>query len=150
MWKQEKFYLGPDRSELCVLLGHPLLHTTSSRNRKGFFTDHKSFKQNWIISICSRLIAFLVIWAPQVWEWGYPHMHCMHIDVKRYMYRNCKMASFMGIMFTMFNICVCICVHVHAVMHGHFHTPKPPSTQLLTPIHSSTLPPPPISKNLIN
>ena len=52
VWKQEKFYLGPTTSKLCVLfwalkikmlfrMGYPLLNTTSNQNRSRVSIDHK-------------------------------------------------------------------------------------------------------------
>ena len=45
-------------------MGHPHLHTKPSLYDCRKVQRFQIFKQNWIISILSSVIAFFVIWAP--------------------------------------------------------------------------------------
>ena len=75
--KPRKFFFEGHRSSFCIKMpfgiGHPHLHIKCSLHVCGRVQASQIFKQNSIISICSKVMAFLVIllcpWSP----------HCPHV-----------------------------------------------------------------------
>ena len=70
MQKQEIFYWRVTRALLCVKnikvpfeIGHPHLHIKPSLYVCREVQGSQIFKQNWIISICARVIVILPIWV---------------------------------------------------------------------------------------
>ena len=72
MQKQDKFFFEGHRSTFWIKMpfgkGHPHLHINCSLHVWGRVQGSQIFKQNSIISICSKVMAFLVIslspWSP--------------------------------------------------------------------------------------
>ena len=139
---------------MLFVMGHPPhLHTKPDLYECRKVQRFQILKWNWIISNCSSFIAFLLIWAPQLYgrvRWVgvsggmlVPHMHT-HTHVHRQTHMQlCKnilvlklqMAAFMGVMFvSMFNVCVCAYVHAHVCvcLWVDPHAPRylPPSCSL--------------------
>ena len=82
VWKQEKFFLGLDRSKLCVLCLGP---KDKNAILDGTFPSctplHRSqiFKQKQIVLIHWRLIVFLLIWALEYGVgWGWVGLSAVH------------------------------------------------------------------------
>ena len=81
------YFLGP-KAKMPFTMEHPQLHTKPSLLKCRSVQRSKILKQNQIISICSRVIAFLPIWAPSfeggAGGWGvsqYMGGHQMHAKI---------------------------------------------------------------------
>ena len=114
------------------------------------------FKQNEIISICSRLNALLVIWAPSVCGMGVgggrgvgglenPHacMHahvCMHMHTHTLIMTNMLWAicNFCNVFWACMHVCAytCVLVHAHVCVGGHLHI-LPNAYQPIYPLPSA-------------
>ena len=146
------YFFGP-KSKKCYLWwdNPPHLHTKPNLNKCRKVQRSQIFKQNWIISIYSSFIAYLVIWAIPalvgVWCVGvgagvsrctptcsHIHTHAHMCNTKIYMHSNCKWLPPWRHPCLSCLTCMCICVCIYACMHmcacmGHPIHPHPPTAQ---------------------